>query len=88
MELRENMMVKIRKKELLGERETDLLPGGQFGVQGLGHHYTGEGWGQQALQGSRTWMDKVKCAQEVEGGDLLAVFRFIVKDRGIIKLGE
>ena len=31
-------------------------------------------------------MDKVKCAQEVEGGDLLAVSRFTVQDGGIIKL--
>jgi hypothetical protein len=38
---------------------------------------------------ARDWMgmDKVKCAQEMEGGDLLAVFRSIVKEGGIIMLG-
>ena len=33
-------------------------------------------------------MDKVKFIQEVEGGELPAVFRFIVDDGGITKLGE
>jgi hypothetical protein len=37
---------------------------------------------------ARTWMRMVKCAQEVEGGDLHAVFRCIVQDGGIIKLEE
>ena len=39
---------------------------------------------------ARDWMrmDKVKYTQEVEGGDLLAVFRSIVQDGGIIMLGE
>ena len=39
---------------------------------------------------ARTWMrmDKVKCAQEVEGGDLHAVFRCILQDGGIVTLEE
>ena len=32
--------------------------------------------------------DNVKCAQEVEGWDLLDELRFIVQDVVIIKLGE
>ena len=30
-------------------------------------------------------MYRVKCAQEVEAGDFLNLFRFIVQDGGIIK---
>ena len=41
---------------------------------------------QKMEAGDWVRMDKVKCAQEVEGGDLLAVSRFIVQDGGIIKL--
>jgi hypothetical protein len=43
---------------------------------------------QEMETGDWMRMDKVKCAQDMKGGDLLAVSlsRFIVQDGGIIKL--
>ena len=43
---------------------------------------------QEMMAKTRMGMDRVKCGQELEVGDLLAMCRFIVQDGGIIKLGE
>ena len=41
---------------------------------------------QEMVAGDWMRMDKVKCVQEVEGGELPTVFRFSVDDGGITKL--
>ena len=43
---------------------------------------------QEMVAGDLIMEDNVKCAQEVEGWDLLAEHRFIVQDGEIIKLWE
>ena len=77
-------------KEIVGESETDLRYEDGLEVTEENGTCSQEDRMREQEMMARTWMgmDKVKCAQEVEGGDLLAVFRFILQDGGIIKLGE
>ena len=43
---------------------------------------------QEMVAGDWMRIDKVRCVQEVEGGEVPDVFRLIVQDGGITKLGE